>query len=366
MVPSPATRPRRRRPSRTRTPTSSSRTACTGADPSYDYGTHFLFQGHESGAWSRDAGRQAGVHHAHQPRRRRGAPRDAARDQDDDGNPLADDRRLDLGPVGEAAALHDGEHERADLRGDRRTIRRRSTDVSGALGRGGYEGIQDDSDGNIWIVEDIGGSNKPGSDRVARSPNSFVYRYVPATPGDLQNGKLQVLQVLNESGDPITFARRPRVNAPTRSRCTPTATSFKTQVGDDPRHGRRRHDAVQREPAREGRERHAVQAARERRLPARARSFGEFFFTETGDTNATSTENADCRRLGRASSSSTQCEPVGDHRHASRSSTRATRRTPASTTSRSSSRNQFSCGRGRGRHAARAAQRARLGLGRST
>ena len=38
-----------------------------------------------------------------------------------------------------------------------------TVNVSGALGRGGYEGIQDDGDGNIWIVEDIGGSNKPGT-----------------------------------------------------------------------------------------------------------------------------------------------------------------------------------------------------------
>ena len=43
-----------------------------GADPDYDYGTHFLFQGHESGA--------PGCDHARQPRRRRGAPRDAAGD----------------------------------------------------------------------------------------------------------------------------------------------------------------------------------------------------------------------------------------------------------------------------------------------
>src|SRR6201987_1271210 len=57
------------------------------------------------------------------------------------------------------------------------------TDVSGALGRGGYEGIQDDSRGNIWIVEDQSGSNKPGTS--AKRPNSFVYRYVPAKPGDL-------------------------------------------------------------------------------------------------------------------------------------------------------------------------------------
>ena len=34
-----------------------------GADPDYDYGTHFLFQGHETGP--------PGYDHPHQPRRRR-------------------------------------------------------------------------------------------------------------------------------------------------------------------------------------------------------------------------------------------------------------------------------------------------------
>src|SRR5262249_39658341 len=59
------------------------------------------------------------------------------------------------------------------------------TDVSGALGRGGYEGIQDDSAGNIWIVEDIGGSGKKtsaGASTTAKRPNSFIYRYVPQHP----------------------------------------------------------------------------------------------------------------------------------------------------------------------------------------
>ena len=41
------------------------RTGQRGADPTYDYGRHFLFQGHESGR----ASRPAGLHHAHQPRR---------------------------------------------------------------------------------------------------------------------------------------------------------------------------------------------------------------------------------------------------------------------------------------------------------
>ena len=138
-----------------------------GADPNYDYGTHFLFQGHEASACA------SGLHHAHQPRRRRCAPRDAAGDQGRERRPDRDDRRLDLGPVRPAAALHDGERRRrrryAATPGYPSTVE----DVSGALGRGGYEGIQNDSDGNIWIVEDIGGSNKPGDDgEAARTASS--------------------------------------------------------------------------------------------------------------------------------------------------------------------------------------------------
>ncbi len=100
------------------------------------------------------------------------------------------------------------------------------TDVSGALGRGGYEGIQNDSDGNIWIVEDIGGSSKPGT--TAKRPNSFVYRYVPAHPGDLQHGKLQALQVLNEGGEPITFASQAALNSPDQVALHTYGKSFNT------------------------------------------------------------------------------------------------------------------------------------------
>src|SRR5207244_4283730 len=31
-------------------------------------------------------------------------------------------------------------------------------DISGVLGRGGYEGIQNDSAGNLYVVEDVGGA----------------------------------------------------------------------------------------------------------------------------------------------------------------------------------------------------------------
>ena len=51
------------------------------------------------------------------------------------------------------------------------------------MGRGGYEGIQADNDGNLWIIEDIGGATVAG-ETSARLPNSFVYRFIPK---DLQS-----------------------------------------------------------------------------------------------------------------------------------------------------------------------------------
>ena len=70
-------------------------------------------------------------------------------------------------------------------------------DISGALGRGGYEGIQADSFGNLWIAEDVGGTTvAPGG----RRPNSYIFRFVPNNPFDLKiGGKLQVLQVMSQA-----------------------------------------------------------------------------------------------------------------------------------------------------------------------
>ena len=71
----------------------------------------------------------------------------------------------------------------------------------GSLGRGGYEGIHPDDQGNIWIVEDVGGTTVMNN---GRNPNSFVYRFVPVDPTDLTRGKLQALQV-SINGNPLVF-----------------------------------------------------------------------------------------------------------------------------------------------------------------
>src|SRR4029079_17626132 len=68
------------------------------------------------------------------------------------------------------------------------------------------EGVQADSDGRIWLVEDSGGAF--GTDNPnAKQPNSVVYRVPPSDRGNLAvGGKLQALQVVSlRSGNPIVF-----------------------------------------------------------------------------------------------------------------------------------------------------------------
>jgi len=71
----------------------------------------------------------------------------------------------------------------------------------GSVGQGGFEGIHPDGSGNIWIVEDVGGTTVLNN---GRNPNSFVYRFIPLSPDDLTRGKLQALQV-SIQGNPVVF-----------------------------------------------------------------------------------------------------------------------------------------------------------------
>lgn len=77
------------------------------------------------------------------------------------------------------------------------------------LGKGGYEGIHTDKRGNIYLIEDAGGATSSTTTPVnlnkGRQPNSFVYRYVPNNRNRIEDGgKLQALQVIVD-GTPIVF-----------------------------------------------------------------------------------------------------------------------------------------------------------------
>jgi hypothetical protein len=190
----------------------------TGADPSYDYGTHFLFQGHETGSPGYITRINLDADAAHRVT--------VLATADSTGAPIADIDGSTWDPWAQRL-LFTTENSSAPTYAATTGYPSTVADVSGALGRGGYEGIQNDSQGNTWIVEDIGGSNKPGT--VAKRPNSFVYRYVPAQPGDLQHGKLEALQVLNAAGDPITFESQAPLNSADAVALHTYGQSFRTK-----------------------------------------------------------------------------------------------------------------------------------------
>src|SRR6266446_8362557 len=148
-----------------------------GPTPGYDYGRHFLFQGHEN------SGNLAHVTRINldvaDPDRRITllTPVDAGglthfnRIDGSTWNPftrtlLFTQENGNLGGVIEMGADFDPNPGRgAGLR-----------TLYGSLGQGGYEGIHPDDWGNILIIEDVGGTTVTSN---AKNPNSFVYRFVP-------------------------------------------------------------------------------------------------------------------------------------------------------------------------------------------
>ena len=83
--------------------------------------------------------------------------------------------------------------------------------LNGIVGKAGYEGVVPDDKGNLLLIEDVGGTTvnvvqgDPGSSKTARQPNSFVYRFEPYDKNDLSlGGQLFALQVWID-GTPIVF-----------------------------------------------------------------------------------------------------------------------------------------------------------------
>jgi hypothetical protein len=150
-----------------------------------------------------------------------------------------------------------------------------------ALGSGGYEGVQNDADGNVWLVEDTGGASVAGG----KKPNSFVYRFVPTDRSDLtKGGTLQALQVQRRDGSPVTAAQ---LSADPASQDVvdlhDPRRSFPTRWVDA-------HDGV---AAFDATAAAAATGATPFKRPENGAfrpgtGFGEFYFTETGDTSTAS------------------------------------------------------------------------------
>ena len=171
-----------------------------GADPNYDYGTHFLFQGHENGANHQgyitrinlDAD---GAHRVTLM---------ATTDINDQPLPTIDGSTWY--PFSHRLLFTSESGSDASVLQATLDVPSSVEDISGILGRGGYEGIQADRFGRLIIVEDVGGKSGTTNPH-AKQPNSFVYRFLPYNPSDLKaGGKLQVLQVKSKAhAGPIVF-----------------------------------------------------------------------------------------------------------------------------------------------------------------
>jgi hypothetical protein len=252
-----------------------------GADPNYWYGTHFLFQGHEGGSPGNITRINLDADAAHRVT--------LLATKDSSGANLATIDGVTWEPWAKRLLFTTESSSAPGVYSATPGYPSTVADLSGSFGHGAYEGIQDDSDGNLWISEDASGPSKPGT--TAKVPNSFVYRFVPRYRGDLANGKLQVLQVLNAADQPITKASQTPLNSPDQLALHTFGTSFATKwvtIHNTATDGTAVFDANALATAAGG-----TPFKRPENAAFRPdKHFREFYFDETGDTNATSPENA--------------------------------------------------------------------------
>jgi hypothetical protein len=169
-----------------------------GAQPNYNYGTHFLFQGHEGGSPGMLTRINLDADGAHRVT--------LMASQDTDGNPLPDYDGSTWDPFDKRILLTTEDSSIPGVYQATATYPSQVTNLDDVLGRGGYEGIQLDPAGRVWITEDQGGP--AGSVNThAKQPNSFIFRFTPADKTDLnKGGRLQALQVISlRNGNPIVF-----------------------------------------------------------------------------------------------------------------------------------------------------------------
>ncbi len=253
-----------------------------GADPKYDYGTHFLFQGHETGAgYITRVNLSADAQHRVTVLATREADGVTALPTIDGSIWYPWSKRLLFTQEGNGSSSGGVWQATPDFPSV-------VNNLQGIMGRGGYEGIQADSEANIWIVEDIGGSTIVG----ARLPNSFIYRFIPKNKYDLtQGGKLQVLQVMSKStpGQPIKFNSASALTQDVQDLHT-YGNVFDTKwvtIHDTDADGTAPFNANLLAKSKDG-----TPFKRPENGQFRPGSyFREFFFDETGDTNANSTAN---------------------------------------------------------------------------
>src|SRR4051812_19497937 len=122
-----------------------------GADAAYDYGAHFVFQGHESGTPGYITRVNLDADRDHRVTLIATKDSSGANLPDFDGS-MWDPFTKTLLFTAEINAPGGGTWEKTLEPGTP------AVDLRGIVGSSAYEGIQADSDGNLWIVEDHGGA----------------------------------------------------------------------------------------------------------------------------------------------------------------------------------------------------------------
>jgi hypothetical protein len=280
-----------------------------GPDGYYDYGREFLFQGHETGA-----GYITRINLQADPAHRV----TLLASTDMNGLPLPtfdgsawdpfSKRLLFTAELGSKGGVWQATPDYPS------TV----VDLSGVFGRGGYEGIQADPAGNLWIIEDVGGKAGSGLWAKAKQPNSFVYRFVPQNRKDLTaGGRLQVLQVRGLDGNPIVFGgtAQAQIDADIASQAMKDLHTYGNSFGttwltihDTAVDGTVPFDANALAKAKGGTPFKRPENGQFRP----ALGFREFFFDETGDTNADSAANALYGGWG-SIMRLVQADPAADH-----------------------------------------------------
>jgi hypothetical protein len=261
-----------------------------GADPTYEYGTHFLFQGHENGAGGKSFISRVNLDAdgAHRVSLLASTEANGTALPTFDGStwdPFA--RRLLFTAEGNGTSTGGVWQATPDVPSV-------AVNLLGIIGRGGFEGVQVDPAGNVWLVEDIGGSTVAG----AKVANSFIYRFIPKNRWDLtQGGKLQALQLMKLDGSgPIVFNAASALTQELKDIHT-YGNTFDTRwvtVHDNDVDGTAVFNANALAKAK-----NATPFKRpENGLFRPGMNFREFYFTETGDTSATTTAGSDFGGFG--------------------------------------------------------------------
>lgn len=151
--------------------------SATGPAKGYNYGTHFLFEGHEGGPIDEN-----GVAHGSFTR----INLDVSikhrvtlmADTDVAGKPLPLIDGSARDPFAKVLLLTSEDSKTGGVWQATIDFPAKVTELVGVFGHAAYEGVQFDPDGTVWLVEDAGGP-AGSSTKNAKQRNSFVYRFIP-------------------------------------------------------------------------------------------------------------------------------------------------------------------------------------------